>query len=80
MKFRVSFKTPDAVDYAIENVLGSERNALELNEDAFIAREEIKGTIKEMCDKFVSYGECVTIEFDTETKTATVVEKPSGRY
>lgn len=56
MKFKVTFKTPDAVDYAIED----------LSEDE---REEAKETAR----KFIEYDEYVVIEFDTETKTATVL-------
>lgn len=56
MKFTVTFKTPDAVDYAIEDLSEEER-------------EEAKETAR----KFIEYGEYVRIEFDTETKTATVL-------
>ncbi len=56
MKFRVTFKTPDAVDYAVDEY-GLEH----------------KDEIKETARKFVTYGEYITVEFDTETQTATVV-------
>lgn len=58
MKFNVTFKTPDAVYYAVDEY-----------------GQEHKEEIEETASKFVSYGEYVTIEFDTETKTATVVPK-----
>ncbi len=82
MKLTVSFKTPDTVDYAIQDALKYDDvgdSALDfdtLAEKRAVKREELQA----VCDKFVSYGECVTIEFDTETKTATVIEKPRGRY
>jgi hypothetical protein len=58
MKFTVTFKTPDAVQYALE----------ELPAGADWRKEAQKVT-----DKFVEYGEYVRIEFDTQTQTATVV-------
>jgi hypothetical protein len=58
MKFRVTFKTPDAVDDAID-------------EYGMGFKEEIQAA----AHKFVTYGEYVTIEFDTKTKTAIVVPK-----
>lgn len=57
MKFRVTFKTPDAVQYALE----------ELPADADFE------SAQKVLDKFVEYNEYVRIEFDTETQTATVV-------
>lgn len=56
MKFHITFKTPDAVDYAVDE-----------------HGQEFKEEIKETAQKFVRYGELVTIEFDTETQTATVL-------
>lgn len=56
MKFTVTFKTPDAVDYAIEDL-----------------SEEEQEEAKETARKFVEYGEYITVKFDTETQTATVV-------
>lgn len=57
MKFTVTFKTPDAVQYALE----------ELPADADWQ------SAQEVLDKFVEYNEYVRVEFDTEKKTATVV-------
>ena len=61
MKFTVTFKTPDAVQYALE----------ELPADA--DWEQAQAVI----DKFVEYNEYVRVEFDTEAKTATVVPNKS---
>ena len=57
MKFRVTFKTPDAVQYALE----------ELPADADWE------SAQKVIDKFVEYNEYVRIEFDTKTQTATVL-------
>ncbi len=57
MKFSVYFKTPDALDYAIEH----------MDEEEQIQARDFAG-------KFIEYGECITVEFDTEEGTATVIE------
>lgn len=77
MKFRVSFKTPDAVQYAIAGQLihAIPPESTGENEGVWDARQELKERLQAVTDKFVSHGECVTIEFDSETGTATVVEK-----
>lgn len=56
MKFSVYFKTPDALDYALDG----------LSED-----EEREA--RDFAGKFIEYGECITVEFDTEEGTATIV-------
>ena len=58
MKIKVFFNTPDAVDEALAKDYMSEED-----------NQEAKNFIK----KFVKYDECVTIEFDTEANTATVL-------
>jgi hypothetical protein len=56
-KVRLSFKTPDAVDYAVEGI-----------ED-----EDEREAAKAACGKWVEYGECLTVEVDTEKGTCEVV-------
>lgn len=56
MKIQITFKSPDALDYALENL-----------------SEEEKETAKEVCKKWIEYEEYVTIEVDTEKKTAIVL-------
>jgi hypothetical protein len=51
MKVRIFFKTPDAVDYALEDI-----------ED-----EDEKEEVKQQLSKYIKYEECVTLELDTET-------------
>ena len=60
MKIQVTFKTPDAVDYAVINALENEPNADSVED------------IKDIISNWVKYDEYVTIEFDTENFTATV--------
>lgn len=58
MKFTVTFKTPDALDEAI----------IDASQD-MADRNKMRATAK----PFVEYGEYISVEFDTETKTAIVV-------
>lgn len=67
VKFSVIFKTPDAVEYATERLLQDVSN--------YETREELRQDIKEVTDKYIKYGEYITVEFNTEDKTATVVER-----
>jgi hypothetical protein len=59
LKVRVLFKTPDAVSTALEDLQG-------------IRETDRDGAIKTI-SRFVRYGEIVTIEFDTDAGTATVL-------
>ncbi len=58
MQFRLTFKTPDVTERAFSD---------DMTEDE---REQVEAVL----NKFIKWGECVTIEFDTETKTAEVVK------
>ncbi len=58
MKLRITFKNPDAVDTAIQDA--------ELTEG--VAEE-----VRAVTDKFVKYGEYITIEVDTVKDTAVVM-------
>jgi hypothetical protein len=67
MKLRVTFKCPDAVDCAIKDAV----DALDLtSDDAMDVSEDIRGKVT----PWIKYGEYVTIEFDTDANTATVVK------
>ena len=82
MKFRVTFKTPDAVEDCIRHHL--QQNAeVERNPDGSEEFVVYRGRLN-MCHskvfaclntaaKFVNYLEYITIEFDTETNTAVVI-------
>jgi hypothetical protein len=61
MKIKVTFKTPDAVEVALQDQLGD-------NLDKF---EEAVDFI----NMFVRYGETITVEFDTLACTARVLKK-----
>jgi hypothetical protein len=66
MKIRVSFKTPDAVEYAVKDALDYEDIA---TSDDF---DEKKEEIMDIISTWVTYGESITVEFDTENFTSTV--------
>jgi len=84
-KFCVTFKTPNAVDDPAgeEAVREATKRLTELGrgEDLGEEHEELteywKKSFKEFAAKWVRYGELVTIEFDTDAGTATVL--PAGR-
>lgn len=60
MKVSVTFKTPDAVNDVIEEYAG-------------IWTDEEEERLKKLVERFVKYGEYITVEFDGEEGTATVV-------
>jgi hypothetical protein len=73
MKFRVSFKTPDVLADALARVAYDPDcdcvDCDRLEEQAAYDR----ASVEEIACKFIKYGEVITIEFDTEQGTATVV-------
>lgn len=69
MKLSIGFKTPDAIHYALEeyrDYSGDEDDGRELTEEEM---EEAK----EKLEKWIRYGESITIEFDLNKMTAKVV-------
>ena len=62
MQLNIDFKTPDAVWQALKEA------GLEEGSDEYLEAEEA-------IQEFVAGGEFVTIEFDTEAKTARVLER-----
>lgn len=75
MKFKVTLKDPDGfydgITDAVEESLSS--NSFMSERESEAAQEARRDTIKDAIEKWVEYGEYITIEFDTEAKTATVV-------
>lgn len=59
MKIQVGFKTPDALDCALETV--------EHESDEEFSKAEA------VLRKYIRYAECITVEFDTETGEAKVL-------
>lgn len=77
MKLRIFFKTPDAVRDAIEdNLTDCLPEGMDPDSDeAWELRSKTKESLEALTGKYIRYGECVTLEFDTETETVTVVAK-----
>lgn len=77
MKVRVQFKDPDAFYEGIRDAVRSELSTVEGLSD--YEREELREGRSEkvgiVLEKWVEDGEYVTIEFDTDTQTATVLER-----
>lgn len=61
MKFRLTFKTPD-VAYEVFR-------EMRINNETY----ENQANAEDLVRRYVKYGELITIEFDTETRTAKVV-------
>ena len=63
MKFQVTMKTPYGLDYALDDSCGSDD---EYDEEKIAARK--------VAERWFQYGECVTLEIDTEKETCIVLE------
>jgi len=84
MKFRVTMKTPDALDEAIQEIIqsdmvnelddGSDANEILANLDDDELERRID-EVKDACEKWFENGEYLTVEIDTEAQTCVVVAK-----
>ena len=76
MIISVTFKCPDVVDDAIRRAAfreaDSEEEGLLSVEDKEIYAETRVLELETFLEKWVQYGELITVEFDTEAKTAFV--------
>lgn len=59
MKIRLLFKTPDVTDQINLGILD----------------EQTAAGVRAIIAKFLVWEECITVEFDTEAQTATVIEQ-----
>ena len=75
MKFQVTFKTPDAVTDAVKRYAqqNTPEHLSDAEQDEYLANAMDAALTCVL--KWVRYAEVVTIEFDTEADTATVVER-----
>ena len=78
MKFRLTFKTPDVLDSVLEDMdydpetqCDCGGNCVDCDRLMDLARQD-QEEVKEFAKQFLIYGEYITIDFDTEAKTATV--------
>lgn len=77
MKFQVQLKDPDGFSDSIDDAIAASLKAMtEIDEDEKDAVKEKRGEkVREAMEKWVEYGEYVTLEFDTDAGTAIVVER-----
>lgn len=77
MKFSVQLKDPDGFYDGVHDAVKAQIDELgKLSDDERESLEEIRmNSINEAIDKWVEYNEYITIEFDTEANTATVVPR-----
>lgn len=78
MKIQITFKHADAVDIGIDEAIAKEGLLEALSEDDseanYFLEASIKDEVKRDLSKWVSYGEYITVDFDTEAGTAIVKE------
>lgn len=67
MKCRLTFKTPDVLDQL--------DGSLDFEEDDSNEVAQEKQDLADLIDKFLTYKEHVTVEFDSVTKTAKLIPK-----
>lgn len=79
MKFSVTFKDPDGPYDSIQDAAKAQVDAMTgIDEDEREGLLESRvGKLREFTGQWLKYGEYVTIEFDTEAGTATVVKDES---
>lgn len=76
MKFKITFKDPDAVEDCIYEEIRQQVNELKLSDaeaDA-VCEVRIAETEKKLAS-WLKYGEYITVEFDLENMTATVLNQ-----
>ena len=78
MKFKVTFKCPDVYREATleQAAFMANLTGLPTNSDEY--QMAIDGEVRKadkLAEKFVRWGEYVTVEFDTDAMTATVVQQ-----
>lgn len=76
MKIVVHLKDPDGFSTALDEAVEASFKGSDLLKDEQEALTEIRQErLSKAMEKWVEYGEYVTIEFDTEAGTATVMPK-----
>jgi hypothetical protein len=80
MKFRLTFKTNDVLESAIDPYLDTHCETCEEHDSECLACNNLEESslekieeIRDCAEKFIKYGELITIEFNTESQTATAV-------
>lgn len=77
MKLEVTWKTPDATDYTIREAAEravEDQEGVDSEERDWLIQNQAEA-LSEALERWVGYGEVVTIEFDLTAGTATVLER-----
>jgi len=74
MKVVVTFKTPDALAQAVRDIVDQQHHEDSQTWDEYEAEEREHELMKKF-ERWVAWGEVITIEFDLEAGTATVKER-----
>jgi hypothetical protein len=74
MKIKVTMKDPDTMYDAVQDAVKEEVEMLNLPKDEYDALIELRADKeREKLSKWFRYSEYLSVEFDTETMTATVL-------
>ena len=76
MIFTVRMKTPNALDNALDEMMNDELYDDESLDDETSHTEmiyDVANEARSFAEKFMEYGELITIQFDTVAKTAIVL-------
>lgn len=77
MKVRVTMKDPDTLQDAIEDAVKTEVRELGLTQAEAAAVVELRAeAVQEVASVWFEYGECLTVEIDTDAKTCVAVPIP----
>lgn len=71
MRFTVTMKTPDALEFAIKDAVNAE--AYNLNDPYGDEKDELEQRVKNLCKKWFKYGETVTLIIDTDKESCEVI-------
>ena len=72
MQVRITLKTPDALDDAIERAAEDEIGGASDDESSQEPFEELVAKTKKLAERWFRYGELVSLVLDTEDETCTV--------
>lgn len=76
MKIKVTMKDPDSMHDAVQDAVEKEVKEIGLTEDETESLIEIRTEkIRDKMYKWFEYGEYLSVEFDTDSMTATVLDK-----
>lgn len=73
MTIRIRFKTPDVMEHPIEDLVQQSMRVDASHFDQEQDADELRKSIRKKLERWIEYGEYVTLEFDLTTMMAKVV-------